>query len=119
MQSRNTILEALFVANHRLTRLAARSTGNTTSSAAWSTLSVLTTEGPMRIGELARAARISQPGMTKLLQGLVEDEWVRRIADTDDSRAWLIAIAPKGERALSQWRTELGEALAHTFHDLT
>jgi DNA-binding MarR family transcriptional regulator len=119
MQSHTDILEALFVANHRVTRLAARSTGNQTSSATWSTLSVLTTDGPMRIGDLAKAARISQPGMTKLLQNLVETEWVRRIADTDDSRAWLIAIAPKGEAALSAWRHELGTALADSFDDLT
>jgi len=113
--SRTDILETLLVSNHRLTRLAAQSTGSAVSSAVWSTLSVLITDGPHRIGDLARAARISQPGMSKVLTGLVEEEWVRRIADVDDSRAWLIAIAPRGEAALAGWRAELADALQPIF----
>ena len=112
-----TVLEDLLVANHRLTRIAAQSTGTTVSSGVWSTLSVLTSDGPHRIGDLARAARISQPGMTKLLQGLVESEWVLRVADVEDSRAWLIAIAPKGSAALAAWRKELSEAMEPLFAD--
>ena len=117
--STTSILEALLVANHRLTRLAAQSRGSSVSSATWSALSVLSTDGPHRIGDLARAARISQPGMTKLLGGLVEDEWVYRIADVDDSRAWLIAIADKGRAALAGWRVELASAMEPVFSDLT
>ena len=118
MHDSNTV-EKLISANHRLTRIAARSTGNSTSSAVWSTLSVLSTEGSYRIGDLAKAARISQPGMTKLLQNLVVDEWVRRIADVEDSRAWLIAITPKGEKALADWRVELARATEPIFSDLS
>ena len=113
------ILESLLVSNHRLTRIAAQATGDTTSSAAWSTLSVLSADGPKRTGELARTARISQPGMTKILQNLVEDEWVYRIADVEDSRAWLIAITEKGRAALSDWRARLAGALSPIFSDLT
>lgn len=112
------ILETLLVSSHRLTRLAAQSTGSSVSSATWSALSVLSTDGPHRIGDLAKAARISQPGMTKLLQGLVEDEWVYRIADVEDSRAWLIAISDKGRAALAGWRVELAGAMAPIFDDL-
>jgi DNA-binding MarR family transcriptional regulator len=112
------ILETLLVSSHRLTRIAAQSTGSSVSSATWSALSVLSTDGPHRIGDLARAARISQPGMTKLLQGLVEDEWVLRIADVEDSRAWLIAISDKGRAALASWRAELAGAMKPVFDDL-
>ena len=117
--SPSSTLETLLVANHRLIRIAAASTGSSVSSAVWSTLSVLTTDGPHRIGDLARAARISQPGMSKVLSGLVEDEWVRRIADVEDSRAWLIAITPKGAAALAGWRAELAGAMEPIFADLT
>jgi DNA-binding MarR family transcriptional regulator len=113
------IIESLLTSNHRLTRLAAQSTGTTVSSAVWSTLSVLLADGPKRNGELARAARISQPGMTKVLAGLVDDEWVRRISDVDDSRAWLIAITDKGIDALHGWRTQLAEATRELFADLS
>jgi DNA-binding MarR family transcriptional regulator len=117
-ENRTDIIESLLTSNHRLTRLAAQSTGTTVSSATWSTLSVLVTDGPRRNGELARAARISQPGMTKLLASLVEDEWVYRIADVDDSRAWLIAITDRGRDALADWRTQLAEAMRAVFADL-
>ena len=112
------IFESLITSNHRLTRMAAQSTGSTVSAAVWSTLSVLNAEGPRRNGELAKAARISQPGMTKLLSTLVDDEWVYRIADVDDSRAWLIAITDKGRDALASWRVELADAMGSTFADL-
>ena len=111
-------LETLLVSSHRLTRIAAQSTGSSVSSATWHALSVLAADGPHRIGDLARAARISQPGMTKLLQGLVEDEWVYRIADVEDSRAWLIAISDTGRSALAGWRVELARAMAPIFDDL-
>jgi DNA-binding MarR family transcriptional regulator len=113
------IIESLLTSNHRLTRMAAQSTGSTVSAAVWSTLSVLIAEGPRRNGELARSARISQPGMTKLLAGLIEDEWVYRIADTDDSRAWLIAITDKGRAAIDDWRAQLAVATRAIFGDVS
>ncbi|HWR85370.1 MAG TPA: MarR family transcriptional regulator [Rhodoglobus sp.] len=116
---RSDILETLAVATHRLTRHAAQSTGSPIISATWTALAVLEAEGPHRLGDLARAARISQPGMTKVVQNLVTDEWVYRIADVDDSRAWLIAITPKGERALASWRRQLVDALAPSFEQLS
>ncbi len=109
----------LVVASHRLTRLAARVTGSTESPATWRTLSVLQTSGPMRLGELAGHSRVAQPTMTKLVRNLVEAEWVKRIADTDDARAWQIAITRKGEIALQSWRDELSAALVPMFSDLT
>ena len=113
------ILESLIVSNHRLTRVAAQSTGSKTPAAVWRTLSILSTDGPMRIGELATSSRISQPGMTKLLPNLVEEELVYRIADVADSRAWLIAISTKGQKALDDWRRELALALEPMFGGLS
>lgn len=113
------ILESLLVSNHRLTRIAAQGTGNTTPAAVWRTLSILRSDGAMRIGALAASSRISQPGMTKLLPALVDDELVLRIADAEDSRAWLIAISEKGEAALDEWRGSLAASLLPVFDDLT
>jgi len=115
----NDFIETIIVSAHRLTRAAASITGDPISPAIWRTLSILRAEGPMRIGALAEASRVAQPTMTKLLANIVEQELVRRIADVDDSRAWLIAIAPKGESALDEHRREIGAALAPLFDDLT
>jgi DNA-binding MarR family transcriptional regulator len=112
------ILESLLVSTHRLTRVAAQATGSTTPSAQWRTLSILTTDGPMRIGELAAASRVTQPGMTRLLATMVEEELVTRIADRDDSRAWLIVVSDKGAAALAAWRTQLAETLRPWFGEL-
>lgn len=109
----------LVVASHRLTRLAARVTGSTESPATWRTLSVLQSSGAMRLGELASNSRVSQPTMTKLVRNLVESEWVKRIADTDDARAWQIAITATGSAALQAWRDALSDALVPMFADLT
>jgi DNA-binding MarR family transcriptional regulator len=57
--------------------------------------------------------------MTKVLNQLVEDEWVSRIADVDDSRAWLIQITARGRSALADWRSELALAMAPLFADLS
>ena len=113
------ILESLLVSNHRLTRVAAHATGSKTPAGVWRTLSILASDGAMRIGELAAASRISQPAMTKLLPTLVTDELVYRIADVEDSRAWLIAISDKGQSALDEWKRELALALEPMFGDLT
>lgn len=113
------LLERLIVEANRLTRVAAQCTGSTTPAAVWRTLSILVSDGSLRIGDLARASRVTQPTMTKLVQNLAEEELIYRIADVDDSRAWLIAITPKGTKALDDWRTTLGEALAPMFADLS
>jgi DNA-binding MarR family transcriptional regulator len=117
-ESRNT-LASLITSAHHLTRIAARATGDQTSPAVWRTLSILKAEGPLRLGELAVISRVSQPTMTKLVQNLSGDDYVRRIADVDDSRAWLIATTPKGERALEAWRDRLAAAAAPYFAGLT
>ena len=112
-------MEKLIVEANRLTRVAAQATGSTTPAAVWRTLSILASDGSYRIGDLARASRVSQPTMTKLIQNLAEDELVCRIADEADSRAWLIAITDTGTTALDNWRTELGKALQPMFSDLS
>ena len=114
----STVLGDLVSVNHRLTRLAASVTGSTESPAVWRTISVLRDLGPMRLGELARVSRVSQPTMTKLVHALDERGWIRRIADVSDARAWLISADPRGLSALDSWREELVGALAPTFAGL-
>ena len=115
---RQASLSALLVASSRLVRLAAQESGNRTPSAVWRALGVLETEGPMRVGELAAAVRVTQPGMTRALGQMVEEELVSRIADTADSRAWLIRITERGVAAVQAYRVEIGAALEPYFRDL-
>ena len=109
----------LISVNHGITRLAATATGSSESPAVWRTLGVLRDLGPMRLGELARVSRVSQPTMTKLVHALDDRGWIRRIADAGDARAWLISADRRGLDALADWRDELAAQLAPRFADLT
>jgi DNA-binding MarR family transcriptional regulator len=113
------LLGELVSSAHRVTRLAATATDDTHSPAVWRTLSALRFYGPVRLGELARLSRVTQPTMTKLVRGLDDLEWIKRIVDVDDKRAWLIAVTPKGEAALDGWRDTLASALLPHFADLS
>jgi DNA-binding MarR family transcriptional regulator len=61
---------------------------------------------------------VTQPSMTKLVHQLSADGFVVRIADRNDSRAWLIGITDRGRGALEEWRETLGRALGPMFADL-
>jgi len=112
------ILSDLVQVSARVTRLANRVVKDPESIATWRTLSVLQSSGPMRVGELAALSQVAQPTMTRIVSGLVERDWIKRIADSDDARAWQLAISSKGVLALNEWRSRLATALLPMFSDL-
>jgi DNA-binding MarR family transcriptional regulator len=111
---RDTLL-SLLVSSNRLIRIAAQAAGSTTPSAQWRTLGILETDGAMRVGELAAASRVTQPGMTRLLATMTDDGLVSRIPDPDDSRAWLIDLTDRGREELSRWRAVISATLEPRF----
>jgi DNA-binding MarR family transcriptional regulator len=117
MTRRDTLL-SLLVSSNRLIRIAAQSAGSTTPSAQWRTLGILETDGAMRVGELAAASRVTQPGMTRLLTAMTDDGLVSRLADPDDSRAWVIDITQRGRDELTGWRETISATLEPRFHSL-
>jgi DNA-binding MarR family transcriptional regulator len=116
--SRSQDIERIVVAAHALTRLAALETRNEAPAAQWRTLSILRTEGALRIGELASASRVTQPGMTRLVGQLADAGLVERSSDPDDSRVTVVAATPAGLRALDAWLVQLRDALEPRFSDL-
>jgi DNA-binding MarR family transcriptional regulator len=108
-------LLSLLVSSNRLIRIAAQAAGSTTPSAQWRTLGILETDGAMRVGELAAASRVTQPGMTRLLTTMTDEGLVSRIPDPDDSRAWLIDLTPRGRAELSRWRAVISATLEPRF----
>jgi DNA-binding MarR family transcriptional regulator len=112
------ILTDIVQLSGRVTRLATRATQDPETPATWRTLAVLQQHGPMRLGELARLSNVAQPTMTKIVAGLVERDWVKRIADQDDARAWQIGISSKGVTVLTEWRAKLATTLLPLFEDL-
>ncbi|MGK9221116.1 MULTISPECIES: MarR family winged helix-turn-helix transcriptional regulator [unclassified Microbacterium] len=112
-------LESIIVAAHALTRVAALETRNEAPAAQWRTLAILRERGPLRIGELARLSRITQPGVTRLIGGMADAGLVAREPDPDDSRAVRVAATERGEQAYAAWRVQLVEALLPRFADLS
>jgi DNA-binding MarR family transcriptional regulator len=119
MQSpREHVVETLLVSVNRLIRVAAQATGNSTTSAVWRTLGILETDAPLRLGELARASRVTQPTMTKLVAGMVDDGLVSRTVDPGDSRGQLIEITDAGRARLVEWRATMAATVVPMFGDL-
>jgi len=55
-------------------------------------------EDGLRMGELARRARLSKQTMTTMVRLLEREQLVRRERDPDDGRAFRIALTAKGRR---------------------
>lgn len=112
-------IETLIVAAHALTRVAALETANDTPAAQWRTLTILRDHGALRIGELARLSRVTQPGMTRLVGQMADAGLVTKTPDAADSRAMLVQVTPLGLEALQTWLLQLTAALAPHFDDLS
>lgn len=74
------------------------------SAARLSVLSVLVFGGSRTVTELAAAEQVTAPTMTRLLQGLERDGYVRRRRDRSDGRVSHLAATAKGRRALEAGR---------------
>jgi DNA-binding MarR family transcriptional regulator len=111
-------IETLIVAAHALTRVAALETANDAPAAQWRTLTILRGHGALRIGELARLSRVTQPGMTRLVGQMADQGLVEKTTDAADSRATVVEATALGLEALQTWMLQLTAALAPHFDDL-
>ncbi|WP_217183677.1 MarR family winged helix-turn-helix transcriptional regulator [Streptomyces sp. AC495_CC817] len=116
--NRPDVIASLVLSSYALGRIAAQDAGNEAPAAQWRVLSLLDQAGAKRVGELAAAARTTQPGMTRLLGTLERDGLVRRTPDPADSRAIVVHITPEGTAALRAWGAEFRGVLAPRFADL-
>lgn len=61
---------------------------------------------PMRPGDLAARLNISAASASRLIDALVEGDWVSRESDPADRRASLLNLSPHGVKALEKLRRE-------------
>src|SRR5215475_6826398 len=71
-----------------------------------STLATVGKHGPMRLGDLAAAERIAPSTLTRLINVLEGQGYVRRVADTGDARAFLVSVTAQGSEALERIKDE-------------
>ncbi|MFC5993218.1 MarR family winged helix-turn-helix transcriptional regulator [Pseudonocardia hispaniensis] len=68
------------------------------------TLAVLESDGPLRVGALAERLGISAPTMSRIVECLDERQLVRRTPDPDDHRAIRITLSAAGSSLLGALR---------------
>src|SRR5262245_43789289 len=78
----------------------------------WRVLRVLIDDGSMDMSELARAALLHAPSLTRILADLVERKLVARVVDARDKRRSIISVSEVGRQLVR--KTTLTAASAHT-----
>src|SRR5262245_18655458 len=104
---------------HLLRRLRAEDEALGVSPPRLSALSVVVSAGPIGIGALAAAEGVSAPTMTRLVDGLERDGYVRRFPDPDDARGVLVRPTARGRRLLTEGRARRVRVLADALRDLS
>jgi DNA-binding MarR family transcriptional regulator len=84
-----------------------------------SALASIARRGPLTVGELAKAERVSSPMITKIAKGLEEEGLVTRTADATDKRVTQLAITRDGERRLERSRSRKNAWLAQQLKNLS
>lgn len=74
------------------------------SPARFSLLATLRYHGPLRVGELAREERVTQPTVTQAVQGLESAGLVRRGPHPSDGRGCLVELTPAGRAVVRRAR---------------
>ena len=72
------------------------------SSSTITALGRLDREGPLRVSELARRERMTQPGVTILVNRLAQAGLAERVPDPTDGRAALVRITAEGEALIAE-----------------
>jgi DNA-binding MarR family transcriptional regulator len=74
---------------------------------------------PVRIGVLANLEGISAASMSKIIDCLVEDSYVERVADPHDGRASVVQLTSAGREIIHAIRTANTEALETALESLS
>ncbi|WP_147433658.1 MarR family winged helix-turn-helix transcriptional regulator [Galactobacter caseinivorans] len=113
------VIAALLGRMYVLNRIASSRTPGGHSPSFYRTLGLLADRGGRRIGDLAVAVHVSQPGMTKIVRALEADSLVSRAPDPADSRATLVSLTDLGRAEISRRGREVAEHLLPDFAPLT
>src|ERR1700704_6005236 len=76
-----------------------------------SALATINRDGPLTVGDLAKAEHVSSPMITKIAKGLEEEGLVTRTVDPTDKRVTQLAITKEGRRRLEISRSRKNAGL--------
>jgi DNA-binding MarR family transcriptional regulator len=89
---------------HLLRRIAQEDGADGVTGARLSALSVVVYGGQQSLGSLARRERVSTPTMSRIVDALVRDGLVDRVADEDDRRSVRLTATADGRRLMERGR---------------
>lgn len=104
---------------HVLRRVRRVDPGSGVTAARLSALSVVVHAGPLPVGELAEREQVSAPTMSRMLNGMEENDLVKRRASSDDGRVVLVETTARGRRVLERARERRVEELAGALAELS
>lgn len=76
-------------------------------------------EGPLAVSELAHAAELSVPTVTRMLDGLVRKQIVSRDRDSSDRRVVRVALTDRGRELVATKRAVVRERRTALFDSLS
>ena len=100
------------LAIHLLRRLRRVDVASRLTGPRLSALSVVVFGGPITLSALAAAEQVRPPTMTRLVQALQREGFLRRIPDPIDGRVTRVAATKKGIRVMQQGRERRVRMLA-------
>lgn len=105
--SSGEVLAALLERVYMLNRIASTRKPGGHSPSSYRVLGLLTDHGSQRIGDLAAAVHMSQPGMTKTVNLLVDQGLATRSRDPHDSRVTLVTVTDSGREQIRKRAEEI------------
>jgi DNA-binding MarR family transcriptional regulator len=96
----------------RLARVLRQQATSRSTPAAASALSVIVLRGPISLGDLALAERVSPSTITKIVGKLEADGLIERVIDADDRRVHRVRLSAKGRRTIAMYRSKRNAWLA-------
>lgn len=107
------------IAIHLLRRLRKVDEATGLSGPRLSAMSVLVFGGPLPVSKLAAAEQVRVPTMTRLVQALEEEGFVRRHSDPLDARVSRVEATPRGRKVLLDGRQRRVQMLAGILSELS
>jgi DNA-binding MarR family transcriptional regulator len=106
------LLARFSLAVTRLARILRQQEAARPTPAAESALATIVRDGPISLGDLALAERVSPSTITKIVSRLEADEVIERVIDPTDRRVHRVQLSAKGRRDIDLHRSRRNAWLA-------
>ena len=99
------LLARLSLSVTRLARILRQQEEARPTPAAAAALATIVRDGPISLGDLALAERVSPSTITKIVSRLESDGVIERVIDPSDRRVHRVQLSPEGRRSIDLYRT--------------